>query len=153
MYLLTVVMLLLVLPLGATAIEAFAQGAPPTMLLAGKWFTFFACGVRLFLAGLRQTLQPAFTAGAIFKIDDPAAHPIVREVGFGNLAMGALGLVSLAMPAWLTPAALVGGLYYGLAGLGHALHPERNAKENVAMVSDVLIFLLLATFVASRLTS
>jgi hypothetical protein len=103
--------------------------------------------VRLFIAGLRQTRQPAFTAAEIFKVNDPAAHPIVREVGFGNLAMGTLGLASLAVPTWLVPAALVGGLYYGLAGIGHAFNPERNAKEQIALVSDLLILALLAVFV------
>jgi hypothetical protein len=95
--------------------------------------------------------QPQFTAGSIFGIKDDAALGIVREVGFGNLVIGTLGLASLAFPSWVVPAALVGGLYYGLAGIGHAMRGERNAKEQVALVSDLWIFALLAVFVASRL--
>jgi hypothetical protein len=75
---------------------------------------------------------------------------IVREVGFGNLAMGTLGLLSLAVPAWVVLAAIVGGLYYGLAGMGHLARKDRNVKEQVALVSDLAMFLLLAIFVASR---
>lgn len=150
MYFATVILLLLVFPAAAAGIElAFYPGADK-MLLAGKWFTFFAVGVRLFIAGLRQSLQPAFTAQAIFKVQDTAAFPIVREVGFGNLAMGAAGLLTLLLPAWLVPAAFTGGLYYGLAGLGHALHAHRNAKEEIALWSDAAIFVLLMVFVASR---
>lgn len=151
MYFLAVLLLLLVIPAVCVAAEALTRGAPDLLWLIGKWFTFWACGVRLFIAGIRQTAQPAFTAEAIFKVSDRAAHPIVREIGFGNLAMGALALASLAVPGWVVPAAIVGGLYYGLAGLGHMLNKERNAKERIALVSDLAIFLLLAVFVAGRL--
>jgi hypothetical protein len=150
MYFLSIILLLLVVPAASVLIEALMRGAPDILWLVGKWFTFWACGVRLFIAGIRQSFQPAFTAQAIFKVADPAAHPIVREVGFGNLSMGLVALVSLALPGWLVPAAAVGGLYYGLAGLGHVLNTERNAKEQMALVSDLFIFLLLAAFVASR---
>jgi hypothetical protein len=92
------------------------------------------------------------TTSAIFKIEDPKAFGLVREIGFGNLAMGAAGLLSLAFPGWLPAAAFTGGLYYGLAAVGHALKPDRGAKEQIAkeqiaLVSDVLIFLLLPVFV------
>ncbi len=62
--------------------------------------------------------------------------------------MGALGLASLANGAWLIPAAIVGALYYGLAGAGHLLRPERNSIEEIALVSDLLIFVLLFVFLA-----
>jgi hypothetical protein len=151
MYFVSVLLLLLIVPAACTAAEALVRGAPDLLWLVGKWFTFWGCGVRLFIAGIRQTMQPAFTAGEIFKLDDPAAHPLVREIGFGNLAMSALGLISLAVPGFLVPAAIGGGLYYGLAGIGHVLSTERNAKEQVALVSDFWIFLVLAVFVATRI--
>jgi hypothetical protein len=149
MYLVAVVLLLLVLPAASVAIEAFARGGD-ALLLIDKWFTFWAVGVRLFIAGLRQVGQPQFTAEEIFAIKEPAAHAIVREVGFGNLAMGALGLLTLAFAAFLVPAAIVGGLYYGLAGVGHAWRGHRNFAGQVAMVSDFFIFAVLAVFVALR---
>jgi hypothetical protein len=46
---------------------------------------------------------------------------------------------------------MVGGLYYGLAGLGHIGQKEKNAKEYIAMVSDGFIFLLLSVFLISQL--
>jgi NhaP-type Na+/H+ or K+/H+ antiporter len=97
-----------------------------------------------------QTFRPQFTAQSIFEITDQGALAIVREVGFANLAMGALGLASLFKPGWVVPAAIVGGLYYGLAGLGHLMRKTRNFKEQTALVSDLAIFVLLAAFVASR---
>jgi hypothetical protein len=44
--------------------------------------------------------------------------------------MGLLGLGSLWHKESLIPAAIVGGLYYGLAGLGHVPRPHKNAKES-----------------------
>ncbi len=86
-----------------------------------------------------QVSKPQFTAESIFNLHDPAAHGLVREIGFGNLSMGTLGLVSLIAHSWVVPAAVAGGMYYGLAGLGHLMRSERNAKEQVALVSDLLI--------------
>src|ERR1700691_4224281 len=120
MYFIFVVLLMFVLPVASIATEVlwFRDGAG-LMFLIGKWFVFWTVGVRLLLAGIRQVVQPRFTAESIFDVKDPAANAMVREIGFGNLAMGTVGLASLAQPAWLVPAAIVGGLYYGLAGAGH----------------------------------
>jgi hypothetical protein len=152
-YLATILLLLLIFPALSAGIDIWIHPATSVMWLTGKWFTFFAVGVRLFIAGIRQNLQPGFTAVDIFKIEDPKAYGLVREIGFGNLAMGAAGLLSLALPSWLPAAAFVGGLYYGLAGLGHAVKPERNGNEQVALISDLLICLLLMAFVAAHLLS
>jgi hypothetical protein len=64
-------------------------------------------------------------------------------VGFGNVSMGVLGICSVVRADWIVPAAIVGGLYYGLAGIGHISHRNKNAKEYVAMISDGFIFLVL----------
>jgi len=151
MYLVIVVLLLLVLPAGSVIAEVLwrGSGAVDVLLVVGKWYVFWAVGVRLFMAGVRQVLQPQFTAD-IFAIKDTAAHAIVREVGFGNLAMGVLGLASLVKPGWVMPAAIVGGLYYGLAGVGHLCRSERNFHEQTALVSDLFAFIVLGVFVAAR---
>ena len=148
MYFITVILLLLVLPAAAVLIEHFLNAAP-VMPLVGKWFTFFAVGVRLLMAGVKQTLQPAFTAEKIFGVSDAASYPIVREVGFGNLAMGAAGLISMVVPGWLPAAAFTGGLYYGLAGLGHVINKAHTKKEAFALWSDLFIFVVLAAYVVS----
>jgi hypothetical protein len=75
----------------------------------------------------------------------------VREIGFANLAMGTLGVCTIFRPAWLVPAAIVGGLYYWLARLGHPLRIDRNVKETVAMISDGFAFLVLLTVVVNGL--
>jgi hypothetical protein len=148
MYLPTIVLLMLVLPLLSVAAQAsMLPDIGALMGLVGKWFTFWGVGVRLVLAGLNQVFRPSFTAEEIFETGDPAALPIVREVGFGNLAIGTLGLWSLFVPEFLLPAAIAGGLFYGLAAIGHAFRTDRTAREQVALISDLLMFALLAGFV------
>jgi hypothetical protein len=151
MYLISVILLLAVLPAASILIEALrAGGGADLLLLIGKWFVFWVVGVRLFIAGVRQVVQPQFTAENIFAVKDHSALPIVREVGFGNLAIGILGLASPALSAFVVPAAMVGGLYYGLAGIGHAVRGDKNLNEWTALISDFFAFAVLAVFVASR---
>jgi hypothetical protein len=152
MYFPAIIALMLVLPLLSVAAQtSMLPDAAVLMGLVGKWFTFWGVGVRLFLAGLNQVFRPHFTAEDLFGIGDPAAHGLVREIGFGNLAIGTLGILSLFYPDFLLPAAIAGGLFFGLAGLGHLVRKDRNVTEQVALVSDLAMFALLAAFVASRL--
>jgi hypothetical protein len=153
MYFVVVGLLLIVLPAASIWAEVFFHSPPHTSILfsVGRWWTFWAVGIRLFIAGLKQILQPQFTAKDIFRSADPAALPIVREVGFGNLAFGTLGILSLFRLDWVVPAAIAGGLYYGLAGLGHIPQKNKNAAEWTAMVSDLGVFVLLAVFVGRYL--
>jgi hypothetical protein len=151
MYFVSVVLLLLVFPVASIAVQMlWGHGAGDPVAMIGKWFVFWAVGVRLFIAGIRQVIQPQFTAESIFAVKDRAADAIVREIGFGNLAMGALGLASLEMPAWLVPAAVAGGLYYGLAGAGHVARGGTGLNSRTALISDLLMFVVLAAFVIVR---
>ncbi len=115
--------------------------------VARQWYVFWAGGVRLFLAGLRQAFTPKFTAREIFEMKGEEALPIVQELGFANLSMGALCLVAPFIGAPLA-GAIVSGLYYGLAGFRHLTSREhRNAQRTLAMATDFLVFAVLATYV------
>jgi hypothetical protein len=143
MYLTSVILLLAVFPVISVGVESHI-GHGSLALLSLKWFVFWACGIRLFIAGLRQVIQPGFTANKIFEIEGSTANPIVQELGFANLCIGLLGIVSLPVPTWQMPAALTGGLYYGLAGFLHINSSRKSRNEWIALCSDLAIFLLLA---------
>lgn len=117
-----------------------------TFALFGKWFIFSAVGVRLFLAGIKQTTDPAFTAKEIFHIDSLHSLPIVRELGFANLCFGLVGIVSLFMPQWRVVSAFGSGLYYGIAGLQHLIKKPVGKNEMFAMATDILIFIFLLVY-------
>jgi len=83
---------MLVLPLLSDAIEHYVSKEQSSLMnLVGKWFIFSAVGLRLFIAGLRQTLNPSFTAESIFHIKDKESFVIVKELGFANICMGTAG--------------------------------------------------------------
>jgi hypothetical protein len=146
MYFVFVILLLLIFPVASITTEAALSHTVSIIFLTGRWFVFWAVGIRLFTAGARQVIQPQFTAEEIFGIRDRGSFAIVREVGFANLSMGLLGISSVFRVGWIVPAALVGGLYYGLAGTGHIFHKGKNAREYTAMISDGFIFLVLMVF-------
>jgi hypothetical protein len=83
-------------------------------------------------------------AVSIFHIDHELSHEIVRELGFANLWVGLVGVLSLFLPSWRVVSAFAGGLYNGLAGLNHCIKKPGTANEAVALVSDLFIFLVVA---------
>jgi hypothetical protein len=143
-----IILVMLVLPLASMLAEAAVDaGAPFTGERAGMWFLFWGIGIRLLTAGIRQALNPAFTAREIFKITGDESLALVRELGFSNLCLGLTGTLALFLPAWRMPAACAGGLYMGIAGIQHLFKKPSNANEITAMVSDVFIFLLMSAYV------
>jgi len=147
-YIAVIVLLMFAFPVAGVVIESWALHDPaPVLTLVGKWFVFFAVGVRLLLAGLRQYFEPQFTAKAIFGLEGGEALPIVRELGVANIATGVVGVLSLARPDFVLPVAIAAAIFYGLAGLGHVSRAERNAKETLAMASDLFAFAALAAYV------
>lgn len=146
MYAYAVILIMIVMPAISILAEAMMPGASTDIVwLTGKWVVFWSLGVRLFIAGIVQILKPTETL-SIFGTDSPAAYGLVREIGMGNIGMGALALLSLFFPAWVVPAAIPGGVYLGLAGIGHAVRQNRNAKEQMAMATDFIIVVVLVIF-------
>ncbi len=149
-YILIVCLTMLVLPVASILFELGA-GQFPLLWLVGKWFVFWAVGVRLLLAGLRQYFQPAFTSRDIMGIEQPEAHVLVRELGGANLASGIVGLASIAMPTFVLPAAIGAGIFYAVAALEHVRSAHRGTNETVAMVSDIFIAVILLGFACCTL--
>jgi hypothetical protein len=150
MYLVMILGLMIVAPVVSIVSEYSAGGgAGDLLLLAGKWFVFWAVGIRLFTAGLSQSFRPEFTAGNILgaRSADRSVLQIVQELGFANLGFGLIGILSLPFGGWIVPAAVAGGLFLGLAGIRHVAKPGKNTKEWIATLTDLLVFAVLAVFV------
>jgi hypothetical protein len=151
MYLAVVLGFMLVLPVASIAVEALVHSGADLWVLVLKWFVFWGVGARLVIAGIRQIANPVFTAKDIFEIDDVRAGKIVQELGFWNLSGGLIALMSLAYPGWALPAGVAGGLFFGLAGWQHWRNGHRTTNENIAMVSDLWLFAVLAVVVVKLL--
>jgi len=147
MYILMIVLTMFVFPIGSILAELFLFKNPLGIIpMIGKWYVFWAVGVRLFIAGLRQSTNPKFTAQQILGISTDEPLQIVQELGFANLSIGVLGILTILNSDWIVPAAIVGSLFYGLAGIRHIFKADRNFLENAALVSDLTVFVLLAGF-------
>lgn len=149
MYVPIVLALMLIFPLLSIVAQVIltdraALGAVSSLFIIAKWYVFWAVGVRLSLAGVRQIIQPRYTAETIFGRSGADALFFVRELGFANAAMGSVGLASLLAPSWVTAAAIMGAIFYGLAGINHAMHRGRNKLQTLAMATDLFAALVLA---------
>ena len=90
---------MLLLPLLSIAAESLAFGAPLDAALVAKWFAFWAVGWRLLLAGCKQVAQPRYTAREILGLKSDESLILVRELGFANVAIGLVGVLSLWLPS------------------------------------------------------
>lgn len=96
MYLSTVALLMFILPTLSVLVETVAnKNYSSLLLLIGKWFVFWAIGIRLFTAGIRQVIKPGLTAEGILGIKDKTSWKIVRELGFANISIGLAGIISI----------------------------------------------------------
>ena len=143
MYPFIIAAFMVVLPGLSVAAETAFRGVPLSIVLVAKWFVFWMVGIRLLAAGVRQIAQPEYTARTILKLTGNDALVVIRELGFGNVAMGLLGIASLPVPDWRSAAALVGGVFYGLAAGNHVLQRKRGRLQNLAMVSDAFAAIVL----------
>jgi hypothetical protein len=152
MYVAVVLLLMAVCPVASIALDAAtANGDVEFIALVGKWFVFWAVGVRLFTAGLRQIVKPGLTSEGILGIKGKESWILVRELGFANVAIGAVAIASLWRPEWRLAGALAGGIFLTLAGVEHVRKRERNGEENLAMISDLAIGLVMAVYLAAEL--
>jgi uncharacterized protein DUF6790 len=143
MYYIIVTVFMFVLPLLSVAVELMATHASIGAAILCKWFAFWSVGWRLLLAGVKQIAQPQYTAHMILGLKDRESLILVRELGFANVAVGFLGVLSLLVPSWQLAAALTGGMFYALAGTNHMFQMHRNRLQNVAMLSDIFAAVVL----------
>jgi hypothetical protein len=143
-YLISILLFMVTLPILSIGWQAYRSSGTLSWGLTEKWFLFWAAGVRLFIAGIRQVTKPSFTAQEIFHISDSGSFAIVRELGFANISIGLISMLSLCYPLWRTPAAVAAGLYFALAGMLHIFKRPDSRNEVIAMISDFFIAVLLA---------
>jgi hypothetical protein len=143
MYPFIVAAFMVVFPGISIAAETALRSVPLSILLVAKWFVFWMVGLRLLTAGLRQMIQPQYTARTILKLAGDDALMVIRELGFANVAIGLLGTLSLPFADWRSAAALVGGVFYALAAGNHILQHGRGRLETIAMFSDAFAAIVL----------
>lgn len=152
LYFINVVATGLLLPILSIGCEYFLHDKPLTIHTIGIWFVFWAVGIRLLIAGIRQISKPAFTA-SIFSISSSESYPIIRELGFANVTMGITASLSLFYTSFYVPGLLLGLLYFGLAGFMHVSKKAASFNEGVALVSDLYVFIVCMGLLATGIIS
>jgi hypothetical protein len=145
MQMIAIIAFMVALPIVSIAIDVSTAGTPMIIAL-GKWFVFWGVGWRLATAAIHQAMRPAFTAKAIFEVEDPRATKLVLEIAFGNFALGATAIASLYFPTWVPTMAMAGAIFYGLAGFQHVRNKATKSAEIAAMVSDLGIAAILLIY-------
>ncbi|WP_127793872.1 DUF6790 family protein [Agromyces sp. LHK192] len=138
MYFIVVGLQTVALPLVSGLIHLLVVPGDPIAVF-GMWWAFWGVGTRLLLAGITQLARPGLTAG-IMGSDTPtvAEKTVTRELAKANLAFGVVGLLAI-VPGWWPIAGLAGGVYLFLAFLGHVGNRGRNAKEEFALWTDLVV--------------
>jgi hypothetical protein len=148
MYLVMVLALMVVAPIVSIVVELLvAHGSADPLFVVGKWFLFWGAGVRLFIAGVSQVFRPAFTAQNILGETTPTANHLVQELGFANLGIGLAAILGAWVPGWPVPVAIVPAVFLTAAGIRHIAKSDKNTKELVATLTDLLVGVVLAVFV------
>jgi hypothetical protein len=129
--------LLTVLPITAALIEFRIDQVPPNATNYWKWFIFWGLGIRLFFKGIRLA-------------STPQSHLTLLELGFANMALGAMGILSLINDQWRLIAAIAGAIYFGLTDMLRLLKKTNSRHERVALVYNILVFLGLVAFMVSQ---
>ena len=150
-YLIMNILLLFILPLLSIASECIVEKESMDWILIGKWFIFWAIGIRLFTAGIKQSSNPEFTAVKIFKMKSSESFVVIRELGFANIALGVMGILSVINSNWRILAAITGGLFFGLAGIQHLFKRPDSRNELIAMLYDITVLLIILLFLAFTL--
>jgi hypothetical protein len=141
------ILLLIIFPITSIISEVIIEKESQDWMLIGKWFIFWAVGIRLFTAGIRQSSNPEFTATRIFHMKSAESFVVIRELGFANIALGVMGILSVINNNWRLLAAIIGGIFFGLAGIQHLFKKAESRNEVIAMIYDVTVFAVLLIYV------
>jgi hypothetical protein len=139
------IFLLIILPLLTISGEVIFEHGSFDWALIGKWFIFWAVGIRLFTAGINQASNPRFTA-RIFQMKSQESFIVIKELGFANISMGIMGILSVININWRPLAAIVGGLYLGFAGFQHLFKKPDSRNEVIAMLYDLCAFVVISLY-------
>jgi hypothetical protein len=145
-FLLMNVLLLGVLPALSTTAEHIFEHEGYNWQLLGKWFIFWALGIRLFTAGISQASNPAFTA-RIFRMKYEESFVVIRELGFANISLGVMGILSVIHNDWRLLAAIAGGLFFGIAGIQHLFKKPDSRNEVIALFYDLSVLLFIVLYI------
>ena len=142
--------LIAVLPITAALLESRIDQVPLNSASYWKWFIFWGVGIRLFFKGVRLASTPQITGLSVSSFRSRESYLLLLELGFANMALGSMGILSVINDQWRLIAAIAGAIYFGLADMLRLLKKTDGRHERVALVYNILVFLGLVAFMVSQ---
>lgn len=129
--------LTVLLPLVSVAVARVSVPESALLPLVGRWFVFWAAGLRLFLDG----------AGQLFRRRAAGFRP---EAAVAALAIGATGLMAVHRTHWTPAAAMAGGIFLGGLALVRLAQGGRSRAATAGAAGDLFAAAMLGVYLASR---
>jgi hypothetical protein len=142
--------LIAVLPITAAGLESRVDHVVLNWPTYWKWFIFWGMGIRLFFKGVKLASTPQFTGLSLSSFKNRESYLLLLELGFANMALGAMGILSVINDQWRLIAAIAGAIYFGLADMLRLLTKPDGRHELVALIYNLLVFAALAGYLISQ---
>jgi hypothetical protein len=142
--------LIAVFPMTAALLEAHSDQVPLNWAGYWKWFIFWGVGIRLFFKGIRLASMPQMTSLSLSSFKNRESYLLLLELGFANMALGAMGILSVINDQWRLIAAIAGAIYFGLTDMLRLLKKTDDRHERVALIYNILVFSGLVAFMVSQ---
>jgi hypothetical protein len=142
--------LIAVFPLVAAVLESRIDHVVFNWPTYWKWFIFWGLGIRLFFKGIKLASTPQFTGLSLSSFKNRDSYLLLLELGFANMALGSMGILSVINDQWRLIAAIAGAIYFGLADMLRLLKKPGGRHELVALIYNLLVFAGLVGYLVSQ---
>ena len=137
-------LLLTALPVLSVAYEYHFAQAALTGALIGKWFAFWAIGVRLMLAGCTQLASRRSKSRDVFAAREDSKI-VKKATGVADIVLAAMGFLCFEIGEASLLATITLGIYMGLACLQQDFKKPATITGWINMVYDLIVFAVIAT--------
>jgi hypothetical protein len=143
------VLLIVICPVLSALIESRFDHTASMGYTLFKWFVFWAVGIRLFYKGIRLASSPHFTSMNLSRWRNRDSYVLLLELGFANMSLGTMGILSVINDQWRLIAAISGGVYYGLADMIHLVKKPMGQMDMVQLFYNLIVFVGLVLYVVT----
>jgi hypothetical protein len=138
--------LLFVFPIVSAAFESRFDQVVLNWPTYWKWFIFWSVGIRLFFKGVKLASTPQFTGLSLSSFKNRESYLVLLELGFANMALGSMGILSVINGQWRLIAAIAAAIYFGLSDMLRFLKKPGSLHELVALLFNLLVFAGLVSY-------
>lgn len=110
-----------------------------------KWVIFWGIGLRYIISGFYFVYDP-FQIGKESRSGHDAIARLAKDLGWAEVCIGLLGVVSLFEPGIRWVAGMVGGLLSGITGARHFTLDTLSKKDRLWTYINIVVFILVIIY-------